>query len=114
MIQAVPIALVSALVFAALVVMRDRRRGASLAQGVIALAGAALILSIVREAGAFGVSAASLAGFATAVMAAALAGMLYHLYLGRFAQVWAARGVFALVFLVLAAVLGVLFGAVIG
>jgi hypothetical protein len=35
-----------------------------------------------------------IAAFGVRLMAAAVAGMLYHLYLGRFEQVWTARGVF--------------------
>jgi hypothetical protein len=47
-----------------------------------------------------------LAAFGVGLMAAAVAGMLYHLYLGRFERVWAARGVFLLVYLVVSALFG--------
>jgi hypothetical protein len=50
-----------------------------------------------------------IAGFGVSLMAAAVAGMLYHLYLGRFEQVWTARGVFLLVYLVVSAAFGLIF-----
>jgi hypothetical protein len=56
-----------------------------------------------------GLTAERQAAIATGLMAAAVAGMLYHLYLGRFVRVWAARAVFTAVYLGLAALFGVVF-----
>jgi Flp pilus assembly protein TadB len=50
-----------------------------------------------------------IAAFGVGLMAAAVSGMLYHLYLGRFEQVWTARGVFLLVYLVVSALFGLVF-----
>lgn len=106
--QALPVALLSAALFCALALMSDRPRGAFLAQ--IALAAATAIVFVVIVAGPIGgIPPERIAAFAVGLMAAAVAGMLYHLYLGRFESVWAARAVFTLVYLVTATLFGVVF-----
>lgn len=110
-VTAVLAALASALVFTGLVLMSDRPRGAMIAQGGSLLA--ALLLAAAQVVGARSDAPDGLAergsAVAVALLAATLSGMFYHLYLGRFDDVWRARFVFALVFLGIAAVLGLLF-----
>jgi len=106
---AASIALASAAVFCGLVLMSDRGRGALLAQGWLVLGAAGVVVAILAEGPVAGLAPPALAAFAVAVLAASLAGMFYHLYRGRFDRVWAARGVFALVYLGLLAVLGFTF-----
>ena len=98
------IALASAAVFGALVLMHDRKRGAFLAQVGLAIAGA-----LALAAGVMDGPARALAALAVGFMSAAVAGMLYHLYLGRFDRVWAARGVFLAAYLAISAVFGIVF-----
>lgn len=107
--QASLLAIVTSAIFSALALMSDRPRGALLAQGGLAFAGALMMVAIVRETGAFGIEAPALAAFAVAIMAACVAGMLYHLYLGRFTRVWAARSVFTLVLFGISALFGFVF-----
>ncbi|MCE8006286.1 hypothetical protein [Aestuariivita sp.] len=99
----------SAVVFGALTLMSDRPRGALIAQCIMAVAGAVLFMAILREAPLMGISPLGVAALATGVISAAIAGMFYHLYLGRFERVWAARGVFTALYLGLSALLGLLF-----
>lgn len=101
--------LASSAVFAGLALMSDRKRGAVIAQGILAVAGALLFLAILRDTPLFGLGPTPIAAFATGLFTAAGAGMLYHLYLGRFTQVWPARAVFTLVYLGLSVVFGLLF-----
>jgi len=107
--QAAPVAIASAAVFGALALMSDRPRGALIAQAGLALAGALIFVAIILDAPLLGWTPDEVITFAVGVMAACVAGMLYHLYLGRFASVIAARGVFTLVFLGLAALFGLVF-----
>ncbi|WP_439137052.1 hypothetical protein [Roseicyclus sp.] len=79
--------------------MSDRKLGALLAQAALVLAVVLIFVAILFEDGALGLSAAGLAGVGIALVSAAVAGMLYHLYLGRFTRVWAARAVFTALFL---------------
>lgn len=103
-------ALASAAVFAALAMMSDRKRGAFIAQGVLVVAAILAFVAIVAGPVA-GVAPADLGYFAFGLIGAAVSGMLYHLYLGRFVEVWTARGVFAAVFLGLSLVFGLVFVA---
>ncbi|RDC75278.1 hypothetical protein DLJ49_00545 [Rhodovulum sp. 12E13] len=107
--QAALIALASAALFGALALMSDRKRGAFLAQIALFVAGALLFVAIVVPGPVFGIAPAGLAAFAVGLISAAGAGMLYHLYLGRFERVWAARGVFTAVYLGLSALFGLVF-----
>jgi hypothetical protein len=109
MIDVVPVALPSAALFGALVLMSDRKRGAFLAQGALVLAVVAMFVAITANGSLAGFDPIEIAGIATGLIAAAVAGMLYHLYLGRFVRVWAARGVFTAVYLGLAALFGLVF-----
>ena len=97
--DAVLSALPAAALFGALVLMHDRKRGALLAQGALVVAVALIFVAILSDGGALGLSPAGLAGLGIALVSAAVAGMLYHLYLGRFTRVWAARGVFTALFM---------------
>jgi hypothetical protein len=103
------VALPSAALFAGLALMSDRPRGALLAQGALVVAVVMIFLAILVQGPVAGLPAPRLAAIATGLIAAAVAGMLYHLYLGRFERVWAARGVFTLVYLVAAALFGLVF-----
>ncbi len=105
--QAFAVSAVSAAAFCALALVPDRKRGAALAQAGLAGAGALLFVAIV--AGERIGSGFFLAAFAVGLISATVAGMLYHLYLGRFEQVWVARGVFAGVYLFLSALFGLVF-----
>jgi hypothetical protein len=107
--QAALVALFSAVLFVALVLMSDRKRGALFAQIALVIAAAIVFLAIIIDAPVAGISARGFAAFAVGLMSAAVAGMLYHLYLGRFERVWAARGVFSAVYLALCAVFGLVF-----
>jgi hypothetical protein len=107
--QTTPIALASAALFGALALMSDRKRGAFLAQIALFVAGALLFAAIVVPGPVAGIAPQGLAAFAVGLIAAAAAGMLYHLYLGRFERVWAARGVFTAVYFGLSALFGLVF-----
>lgn len=102
-------ALPSAALFAGLALMSDRPRGALLAQGALVAAVVMFFVAIVADAPVAGIPAPRLAAIATGLIAAAVAGMLHHLYLGRFERVWAARAVFALVYLGAAGLFGLVF-----
>ena len=103
---AAPVALVSALVFAAIALLSDRPRGAAVAQSALYAGAAMIFAAVVVEGPLLGQPVERIAAFGASLMAAAAAGMLYHIYLGRFANAWAARGVFTLVYLGLAALFG--------
>jgi hypothetical protein len=106
--QALPVALLSAAVFGGLSLMSDRPRGRSSRRHPRGGGGARLHRD--RGSGRHrGPAARTHRGFGVGLMAAAVAGMLYHLYLGRFDQVWTARGVFLLVYLVVSAAFGLIF-----
>lgn len=104
-----PVALPSAALFCAFALMSDRKRGAFLAQVALVVAVVAMFVAIIFQGPILGVAPLRLAAIATGLIAAAVAGMLYHLYLGRFTRVWAARGVFTAVYLGLAALFGLIF-----
>ena len=104
---AVALGVASAAVFGALVLMTDRKRGALVAQVGSVLAAAAIFAALAFGAGTGW--ARPVSAFGTALFSATLAGMGYHLYLGRFQEVRRARGVFALVFLGIAGVFGLLY-----
>ena len=98
------ISVLSALVFGALVLMTDRPKGALLSQAGSAIA-AAVIFGLIAVGD--GIAAAPLiSATAVAFLAATTAAMFYHLYLGRFTSVWAARSVFAGVYLAIAGAAG--------
>ena len=97
--EAILSALPAAALFGGLVLMRDRKLGALLAQGALVVAVVLIFVAILSDDGALGLSVAALAGVGIALVSAAVAGMLYHLYLGRFTRVWAARAVFTALFL---------------
>jgi hypothetical protein len=107
--EALIVAIPSAVLFAGLALMSDRKRGALLAQGALVVAVMLIFVSIVAGGPVAGLPAPRLAAIATGLIAAAVAGMLYHLYLGRFERVWAARGVFTALYLGLAALFGLIF-----
>ena len=107
--QAALIAIFSAALFGALVLMSDRKRGAFLAQIGLVVAAALVFVAIVVDGRVAGIAPRGLAAFAVGLISAAVAGMLYHLYLGRFERVWAARGVFSAVYLALSALFGLVF-----
>ena len=109
LVQALPVALSSAAVFCALALMSDRPRGAFVAQCVLAAAAALMFVVLVAKGPILGVEPRTLSAFAVGAIAAAVAGMLYHLYLGRFDDVWKARAVFTLVYLFTAALFGLVF-----
>lgn len=103
------IAVTAAAVFGAFALMSDRKRGAFLAQVGLAIAGAVALVAGVSGGPVAGIAPEALAALAVGAMSACVAGMLYHLYLGRFERVWAARGVFTAVYLVVSAVFGIVF-----
>jgi hypothetical protein len=103
-IEALWVALPAAALFCGLVLMGDRKRGAVVAQGAAVVAVVPIFVSILVEQGVAGIAARDLAALGIALVSASVAGMLYHLYLGRFDSVWAARGVFTAIFLGLSAV----------
>jgi hypothetical protein len=107
--QALIVTLPSAALFGGLALMSDRKRGAALAQGALVLAVIAMFVAITASRPLAGLAPIQIAAIATGLIAAAVAGMLYHLYLGRFENVWAARGVFTLVYLVTAGLFGTVF-----
>ncbi|MCU0853555.1 MAG: hypothetical protein MUF63_01275 [Rhodobacteraceae bacterium] len=107
--QAALIAVFSAALFVALVLMSDRKRGAFLAQIGLVVAAALVFVAIVVDGPIAGIGPGGLAAFAVGLISAAVAGMLYHLYLGRFERVWAARSVFTIVYLALSALFGLVF-----
>lgn len=100
--------LLAAAVFSGLALMSNRKLGASVAQGFLALGGVIAFVAIVAGPVA-GFAPRDVAGLAAGLIAASMAGMLYHFYLGRFTEVWAARGVFTAVFLGLWLVFGFVF-----
>jgi hypothetical protein len=100
--------LVSVAAFAGLMMMADRRRGTVVGQAVL-LAGAAVFFLAIVAGPVAGLGPRQLAALAVGLLVAGSAGMLYHLYLGRFAELWVARGVFVAVYLALAAVYSFLF-----
>jgi hypothetical protein len=107
--DALIVALPSAALFGGLALMSDRKRGAALAQGALVLAVMAMFVAITASGPLAGLAPIRIAAIATGLIAAAVAGMLYHLYLGRFVRVWAARAVFTAVYLGLSALFGVVF-----
>jgi hypothetical protein len=109
MTQAALIAIFSAALFGALVLMSDRKRGAFLAQIGLVVASAAVFVAIVVDGPVAGIGPGGLAALAVGLISAAVSGMLYHLYLGRFEQVWAARSVFSAVYLALSGLFGLVF-----
>ncbi|MCU4651333.1 hypothetical protein N8I71_00695 [Roseibacterium sp. SDUM158016] len=106
LIEALPVALVAGALFAGLALMTNRPRGAALAQGALVLAAALIFAAIVIGGDVLGLPGQRVGGFGVGLLAAAASGMLYHLYLGRFENVWAARVVFTLVFLAASALFG--------
>lgn len=109
LLQALPVALLSAALFCAVALMSDRPRGALLSQIALFAAGILVFVAILLPGPLVGVTPERLAAFGVGLMSAAVAGMLYHLYLGRFDDVWAARGVFTLVYLFTAALFGLVY-----
>lgn len=107
--EAIPVALVSAALFGGLALMSDRPRGALIAQGILVVAAVLVFIAILVPGPIAGITPRALAAFGVGVIAASVAGMLYHLYLGRFDDVWKARGVFTLVYLVTSALFGLVF-----
>ncbi len=105
--EAALISVLSALVFCALVLMSDRKRGALIAQIGTALAAALIFAALVYEERL--ADAALVSAIGTGLLAATAAGMFYHLYLGRFTSVWPARGVFTLVYFAIAGLLGLIY-----
>jgi len=105
------VALASTLLFTGLVLVNDRPRGALMGQIGSALAGVLTIGALVSGDGTFEPDRPAFrwSALGVALLAASVSGMFYHLYLGRFDDVWRARRVFALVYLGLAAVLGTLY-----
>ena len=108
LIQLFVVALASAAVFVWLALMTDRKRGAFLGQAVLVLGAAFVFLAIVAGPVA-GIAPQHIAAFGVGLLSAAVSGMLYHLYLGRFTEVWAARGVFTGVYLGVSLVFGLVF-----
>jgi hypothetical protein len=91
-------AFISIAAFAAVISMFDRKVGANIAWAIL-LAGGVLAF-VANVAGPFaGLGPRQIAGFAAGLLAAGAAGMLYHFFLGRFTEVWNARGVLTLAFL---------------
>mgnify|MGYP001604959655 CR=1 FL=1 len=107
--QALPVALLSAAVFGGLSLMSDRPRGAFIAQCILVVGAVVVFVAIAFADGIGGMPPVRVAAFGVGLMAAAVAGMLYHLYLGRFEQVWTARGVLLVVYLVVSALFGLIF-----
>lgn len=101
------IAGVSALVFCAAVLMRDRPRGALISQIGSFVAAAIVLGSLSLDGPLWGVEPMMVTAFGISLFAACLAAMFYHLYLGRFISVWKARGLFSLIYLGFSAVLGI-------
>lgn len=108
-VEALPIALASAALFGGLALMSDRPRGAQIAQGILVAAAVLVFVAILTPGPIAGITPRGLAAFGVGVISASVAGMLYHLYLGRFDDVWKARGVFTLVYLVTSALFGLVF-----
>lgn len=105
------VALLSALTFTGLVFIQDRPRGALIAQIGSVVAAGVIFAALLFDNGLYGIglSALQVSALGTSLLAATVGGMFYHLYLGRFDDVWRARLVFALVYLGVAAVLGTLY-----
>jgi hypothetical protein len=109
LVEAMPVAFLSAALFGGLALLSNRPRGALIAQGALAVAAALVFVAILAEGPVAGMTPDWIAALGVGLMAAAVSGMLYHLYLGRFESVWTARGVFTLVYLVTSALFGVVF-----
>jgi ferredoxin len=73
--------------------MSDRPRGAFIAQCILVVGAVLVFIAIVVSDGIGGLPPDRIAAFGVGLMAAAVSGMLYHLYLGRFEQVWTARSI---------------------
>ena len=99
---------VSVALMVGLMALSDRKRGTVLGQVVLLAGGAVFFLSIAAGEVA-GIGPRALAILAVGLLAAGAGGMLYHLYVGRFTDLRLARGVFAAVYLGLAAAFGLLF-----
>ena len=112
MIQTLPAILVSLASFAALLWIADRKRGTVVAQGVLVAGAVVFFVAIAAgpaaDPGAW-LAPRGIATFAVGLLAAGAGGMLYHLYLGRFAELRVARMVFVAVYLALAAVFALVF-----
>ncbi len=104
-----PVAVVSAALFGGLALMSNRPRGALIAQGILVVAAILVFIAILVPGPIAGITSRGLAAFGVGVISASVAGMLYHLYLGRFDNVWKARGVFTVVFLITSALFGFVF-----
>jgi len=107
--ETLPVALLSGAVFGGLAMMNDRPRGALIAQGILVLGAVLVFVAILVSGGVAGLRPDQVAAFGVALMSAAISGMLYHLYLGRFTQVWTARAVFLAVYLFVSALFGLIF-----
>jgi hypothetical protein len=107
--EALPVAVVSAALFGGLALMSNRPRGALIAQGILVVAAILVFIAILVPGPIAGVTSRGLAAFGVGVISASVAGMLYHLYLGRFDNVWKARGVFTLVYLITSTLFGFVF-----
>lgn len=108
MLHAVFVALVACAVFGGIVMMSDRKKGANIAQGFLVVGGVLAFVAILSGPFA-GMSPRQVAALATGVIAAGTAATLYHFYLGRFTEVWVARGALAAVFLGFWLVFGLIF-----
>ena len=100
--------LLSALVFAALVLVRDRARGATLAQ-IGSVTGAVLLFLSLSRNDRLDAAEPGLLPLGIGILSATIAAMGHHLYLGRFASVATARWTFLAVALGLAAALSAIF-----
>ncbi len=107
--EAFPVAVVSAALFGGLALMSNRPRGALIAQCILVVAAILVFIAILVPGPIAGVTSRGLAAFGVGVISASVAGMLYHLYLGRFDNVWKARGVFTLVYLITSTLFGFVF-----
>ena len=102
-------ALIAVTVFAGLVLITDRRRGGLIGQLGTGIGAIILFVAYAMEQRS-DLTPAYIPGLmagGVGVMSAATGGMEYHLFLGRFTSIWAARGVF----LCVAVALGVALGA---
>ena len=96
MLHGILVALVATAVFGSIVMLSDRRLGANIALGFLCLGGALAFVAIRTQPVAW-MGPRELAALATGLIAAAVSAALYHFYLGRFTDVWVARGSFAAV-----------------
>ena len=94
--------------FGALLALADRKRGTVVAQGVLIAGAVVFFAAIVGGPDGPGAQRA-LATLAVGLLSAGAAGMLYHLYLGRFASLATARAVFVAVYLGLGAIFALVF-----